>query len=51
MTYVMEACAKYNKPLIILDRPNPIGGNLEMAEGPMLDEKSVHRLLAVGRFP
>ena len=38
MTYVMEACAKHNKPLIILDRPNPIGGNLEMAEGPMLDE-------------
>ena len=40
MTYVMEVCAKYNKPLIILDRPNPIGGNLEMAEGPMLDEKN-----------
>jgi len=40
MSYVMEACAKYNKPLIILDRPNPIGGNLEMAEGPMLDEAS-----------
>ena len=39
MTYVMEACAKFNKQLIILDRPNPIGGNLEMAEGPMLDEK------------
>ena len=40
MTYVMEACAKYNKKLIILDRPNPIGGNLEIAEGPMLDEKT-----------
>ena len=40
MSYVMEACAKYNKPLIILDRPNPISGNLEMAEGPMLDEKT-----------
>ena len=40
MTYVMGACAKYNKQLVILDRPNPIGGNLEMAEGPMLDEKT-----------
>lgn len=40
MTYVMEACAKYDKQLIVLDRPNPIGGNLEMAEGPMLDEKN-----------
>lgn len=38
MTYVMEACAKYKKQLIILDRPNPIGGSLNMAEGPMLDE-------------
>ncbi len=25
MTYVMEACAENNKPLIILDRPNPNG--------------------------
>src|SRR5436190_15233392 len=40
MTYMMEACAKHNKPLIILDRPNPNGGNLEKAEGPMLDEKN-----------
>jgi uncharacterized protein YbbC (DUF1343 family) len=40
MTYVMEACAKCNKPLIILDRPNPISGNLEMVEGPMLDEQA-----------
>src|SRR6188768_3404844 len=40
MTYVMEACATNNKQMIILDRPNPIGGNLEMAEGPMLDEKT-----------
>jgi uncharacterized protein YbbC (DUF1343 family) len=48
MTYVMEACAKYNKQLIILDRPNPIGGNLEMAEGPMLDEK--HCASFIGRW-
>jgi uncharacterized protein YbbC (DUF1343 family) len=38
MTYMMEACALYNKQFIILDRPNPIGGDLDMAEGPMLDE-------------
>ncbi len=38
MTYVMESCALYGKQLIILDRPNPIGGNMAMAEGPMLDE-------------
>lgn len=38
LTYVMEACAAFEKPLIILDRPNPTGGELSMAEGPMLDE-------------
>ena len=51
MTYVMEACAKYNKQLIILDRPNPIGGNLEMAEGPMLDEKSCSSFIGRWSIP
>ncbi|NEU06907.1 DUF1343 domain-containing protein [Flavihumibacter sp. R14] len=39
MTYVMEACADNNLPLIVLDRPNPIGALLAKAEGPTLDEK------------
>ena len=38
MTYVLEACAEHQKKLIVLDRPNPISGNIAMAEGPMLDE-------------
>ena len=38
MTYMMEACAELNKPLFILDRPNPTGGIIDSAEGPMLDE-------------
>jgi len=38
MTHVLEACGKYNKPLIILDRPNPISGNLLLTEVPILDE-------------
>jgi uncharacterized protein YbbC (DUF1343 family) len=37
MTYWIEAAAKYNKQVIILDRPNPLGGNLNNCEGPMLD--------------
>lgn len=40
MTYVMEACAVNNKSFIILDRPNPISGNIAKAEGPVLDEKN-----------
>lgn len=38
MTYVMQACAMHNKLLVILDRPNPIGADIDKAEGPMLDE-------------
>jgi uncharacterized protein YbbC (DUF1343 family) len=34
----METCAEFNKRLFILDRPNPIGGNFDLTEGPMLDE-------------
>ena len=48
MTYVMEACATFKKSLFILDRPNPIGGNLDLAEGPMLDE--LHCSSFIGRW-
>lgn len=51
MTCVMEACAKYNKPLIILDRPNPIGGDLDMAEGPMLDETNCSSFIGRWSIP
>ena len=39
MTYWIEAAAKYNKQIIILDRPNPLGGNLSSCEGPILEEQ------------
>lgn len=35
--YLMEAAAKYGIQVIVLDRPNPLGGNL--VDGPMLEEK------------
>lgn len=37
MAYAMEAAAQYGKQIWILDRPNPIGG--EMVEGPVLDPR------------
>ena len=40
MTYVMEACALFSKKLIVLDRPNPTGGDPAMVEGPLLDEQN-----------
>ncbi|GAF14539.1 YzbB protein [Bacillus sp. JCM 19046] len=36
MAYMMEACKKYGKEFIVLDRPNPIGG-LKM-EGNLVEE-------------
>lgn len=38
LSYVLEACGKYKKKLVVLDRPNPISGDFSLAEGPMLDE-------------
>lgn len=35
--YIMEEAAKANIAVIVLDRPNPIGGNI--VDGPMLEEK------------
>ena len=37
MSYFIETAAKYNKKIVVLDRPNPLSGNFALAEGPMLD--------------
>lgn len=42
---VMESCAEHNKPLLILDRPNPNG---YLVDGPILDMK--HKS-GIGQFP
>ena len=48
MSHVLKVCAEVDLPLWILDRPNPIGGDLSVAEGPLLDESRCDSL--VGRF-
>lgn len=40
MSHLLEACADAGVAVIVLDRPNPLGGLLDQAEGPMLDEKA-----------
>lgn len=50
MTHVLDACAKAGLPVIVLDRPNPLGGDLHNAEGPLLDEAH-HSLLGRARIP
>ncbi len=46
MRYAMEACFQQGKKVVVLDRPNPLGG--EKMAGPMIDEKWMSY---VGAFP
>jgi uncharacterized protein YbbC (DUF1343 family) len=48
LTYLMEACARFKKKLIILDRQNPISGNMALAEGPIMQEAAAS---FIGRWP
>lgn len=47
MTYVLESCEKYKKPVILLDRPNPMAHAIKFAEGPFLNESCSS---FIGRF-
>lgn len=48
LSYVMEACAESAIDLIVLDRPNPISGDMTLCEGPLLDEQ--HCSSFIGRW-
>ena len=48
LSFAMEDCARTGKPVVVLDRPNPIGG--EIAEGTLLDEK-VHSFVGEYAMP
>lgn len=48
LSYALEACSNASIPLVVLDRPNPISGNLHLAEGPMLNEARLSSF--VGRW-
>jgi uncharacterized protein YbbC (DUF1343 family) len=48
LSHVLEACAALGMPLWVLDRPNPLGGDLAVVEGPLLDEAQVTSF--VGRW-
>jgi uncharacterized protein YbbC (DUF1343 family) len=49
LTHLMEACAEVGVPMMILDRPNPLGGSAGWVEGPMPDRRFTSTL--VGRWP
>lgn len=48
LTHVIDACADAGVPVWVLDRPNPLGGTLESAEGPILEPALTSFL---GRLP
>jgi len=49
MSQMLEVCGEVGLPVWVLDRPNPIGGDLAAAEGPMLDATCCASFL--GRYP
>ena len=51
LTHVMEACEAAGKKLIVLDRPNPLSGDLKKTEGPMLDEKNCASFIGRWNIP
>ena len=51
LSYVMEACHAARVPLIVLDRPNPLSGRLDLAEGPMLDESRAASFIGRWNIP
>ncbi|MBE2230683.1 MAG: DUF1343 domain-containing protein [Chitinophagaceae bacterium] len=51
LSYMMEACAEAGKKIIVLDRPNPLGGDLAKAEGPMLDEVNCSSFIGRWNIP
>jgi uncharacterized protein YbbC (DUF1343 family) len=51
MTHVIDACAAASVPVVVLDRPNPLGGDLAAAEGPILDETITESLVGRHSIP
>ena len=49
--HVLEACAEIGVPLVVLDRPNPLGGELAAAEGPILDTEKLSSFVGRNAIP
>ncbi len=51
LSHVMEACAEADVPLVVLDRPNPLGGEMAAAEGPVLDVEAFGSFVGRAAIP
>lgn len=48
LAYVMEACAEYGKPLVVLDRPTPFA---DVVDGPVLDTATQRSFVGLHPVP
>ena len=51
LSHVLEACADAGVPLVVLDRPNPLSGDLAAAEGPILDTEKFSSFVGRAAIP
>lgn len=51
LTHILEACKENRKRLFVLDRPNPIGLDLNQIEGPFLDEQNCSSFIGRWNIP
>lgn len=51
LSHVLDVCAEAGVPLLVLDRPNPLGGELARCEGPLLDEARCASFLGRAALP
>lgn len=51
LSHVLEACAEAGVPLVVLDRPNPLSGGLDAAEGPVLDVENLSSFVGRAAIP
>lgn len=49
LSFAMEDCARAGKPVVVLDRPNPLGG--EVVEGTLLEESRIHSFVGEYAMP
>ncbi|WP_020535507.1 exo-beta-N-acetylmuramidase NamZ family protein [Lewinella cohaerens] len=51
LSHLMEACCAQGKKLVVLDRINPLSGQLALAEGPLLDEEALSSFIGRWSMP
>lgn len=51
LSHLLEACAGSGTRFVVLDRPNPLGGDLSAAEGPFLDAEKFGSFIGRAAIP